>query len=162
MSETTSKLCVVCGLPWPGHKTDLQFELPDEVLNRLDEVVDPNAWMSGRTPSDSDLLRLPPFGAYIRALLPVRVEGGGVLTYGPWVKVDSARFDNLRTVWSTPDYAAIRVEGALANKLPFQHATYADVVVEVVDPNRKLVITSSADTWTQELLDTELPHSFVE
>jgi hypothetical protein len=110
MSDATFEFCSVCGLAWPDHTTDLQFGLPDEVVNRLDEVLDADAWMSGKTPSDSDLLRLPPFGAYIRAILPVRVDG------------------------------------ALASKLPFQHAICADVVVEVVDPNRKPVITSSADT----------------
>jgi hypothetical protein len=153
---------MVCGRAWGEHTTDLQFGLPDEVLNHLDEVVDPTAWMSGRTPSESDLLCLPPFGAYLRALLPVRVEGGGVLTYGLWVKVAAEKFDNLRVVWPSPDYATVRTVGVLANKLPFQHAIYADVTVEVVDPNRKPVVTSSADTWTQELIDTELPHSFIE
>jgi hypothetical protein len=116
--------------------------------------------MSGMTPSDSDLLHLPPFGAFVRALLPVQIEGGGVLTYGTWVKVDLGKFEHLRAAWPTADYAAIRFDAELASKLPFQNAIYASVVVEVVDPSRKPVITSSPDAWTQELLETELPHSF--
>jgi len=160
--DEDSEVCGVCGLPWSEHTTDLQFGLPDEVLNRLDEVADADAWMSGITPSDSDLLRLPPFGAYIRALLPVRVKGGGILTYGTWVKVEPGQFDQLRAVWPSAGYAALRTNGTLANKLPFQHAIYAEVIVEVIDPDRKPVITSSSDSWTQELLGTELPHSFLE
>jgi hypothetical protein len=154
-------LCTVCGAPISSHITDLQFGVPDSVLASSETAIGPGAWMSGQSPADSDLLILPPIGAFARSLLPVRVDGGAILTYGVWVRVDEDQFDRLREVWNSEQYGGLRISGTLANKLPFEHAILSEVVAEVVDTLRRPVIVSSSDSWTRELLGTVLPHDFL-
>ncbi len=117
------------------------------------------AWMSGPDIAESDLLRLPSVAEYVRALLPVAIEGGPVLTYGVWVELDSPTFEKVRMAWWSGGYGTLKFDGLLANKLPFQHAIYSPVVVGVVDPARLPIVLSSPDSWTEELLRTVLPHS---
>ena len=154
--------CTECDRALADHNTDLQFGAPDAVLAAQDQLVPDQAWMSGNGIGDSDLLVIPPVGAFVRTLLPVRVSGGATLTYGVWIDVDRTQFEHAKSIWLSADYASLTLTGTLANKLPFQHATYAGVVASVTDPQRRPIITSSSDDWTTELLSAVLPHEFVE
>jgi hypothetical protein len=160
MTEFT--LCTVCGVPIANHAADLQFGVPDSVLAAPDIAIGQGAWMSGQSPADSDLLILPPMGAFARCLLPVRVDGGAILTYGVWVRVDDVQFYRLREVWNSEQYGGLTISGTLANKLPFEHAILSEVVAKVADSRRRPVIVSSSDSWTRELLGAVLPHEFIE
>ena len=63
------------------------------------------------------MMQVPPFGAFVRALLPIRLTGGHKLTYGVWVGVHPDDLQRTFAVWWEPEYQDLRLDGRLANSV---------------------------------------------
>jgi hypothetical protein len=76
-----AEACRSCGLPLDGHDRHVRFELPDPVseTNRIDTA---GAWLSHADANSSVMMQIPGLGAFVRALLPVRLSGGYSVTFG--------------------------------------------------------------------------------
>ncbi|WP_211129038.1 hypothetical protein, partial [Sinomonas albida] len=56
-------------------------------------------------------------GAFVRALLPVRLSGGYSVTSGVWVAIDPSELQSVFEVWWKPEYVQLRLNGYLANEV---------------------------------------------
>jgi hypothetical protein len=54
-------------------------------------------------------------GAFIRALMPVRLVGGDTVTYGVWLGVHPEDLQRAFKVWREPEYVDLRLAGLVAN-----------------------------------------------
>ena len=107
-----------------------------------------------------DLL-VPELGAFVRCLLPVRLEGGHTITFGVWVGVSSDDLQRAWKVWWEPEYADLELTGALANALPGVDVLAAPVVVRVRDVEETPYVDSSSDALLTRVLSEEFPHDQV-
>lgn len=96
---------------------DVRCFLPDALLAVPTADRDPS-W------GTEALLYAPGFGAFMRALLPLRLTGEMLLTYGTWIAISDEDFEYALAVWDAPAYAAMRISGTLANAItPWRAAT---------------------------------------
>jgi hypothetical protein len=100
------------------HDRHIRFRLPDPVLQAPGRERVEGAWLSHGDPETSTMMQIPQVGQFLRALLPIRLTGGFVLTYGLWVLVRPADLQRAFGVWWQPDYQRLRVSGWLANAVP--------------------------------------------
>jgi hypothetical protein len=63
------------------------------------------------------MMQVPGLGAFVGALLPVRLTGGHTVTYGVWVSIDPRDLQRALAVWWQPEYAGLTLDGVLANAL---------------------------------------------
>jgi hypothetical protein len=84
--------------------------------------------MSHATARESVMMQIPNVGAFVRALLPVRLSGGDSVTFGVWLAIDP-RHDALRKLatvwWNDDEYRDLKIEGWLANAIAVGHARRA-------------------------------------
>ena len=95
----------------------MRFGLPDPVLDRSPEGLPDGTWLSHADPRTSVMMQVPGLGAFVRALLPVRLTGGHTVTYGVWVSIDPRDLQRAFPVWWQPEYARLELDGVLANAL---------------------------------------------
>jgi hypothetical protein len=154
--------CPTCGLPVENHDRDVRFTLPDPVLGLVDAGGLPEgSWLSHDDPDESVMLLVPELGAFVRCLLPLRLEGGHTITFGVWVGVSSEDLQRAWSVWWEPEYADLELTGVLANALPGVDVLAAPVVVRVRDAEETPYVDSSSDTLLAQVLADEWPHAQV-
>jgi hypothetical protein len=158
--------CRLCGRPVDDHDQHVRFTLPDPVL--ADPVFAdpggesiPEVWMSHPTPHESVLMRSAPAGAFMRALLPIRLVGGHTLTYGVWLGIHLDDLRKVRAVWWEPQYRDLRVTGRLANAIAPWGLLGAPVEAAVRDPDQTPYCDRSDDPDLQSVLHDEWPHDVV-
>jgi hypothetical protein len=96
----------------------VRFTLPDPVRDTVRREYTEGTWMSHIDAKTSVMMQVPGIGAFVRARLPVRLDGGGTVTYGVWLAVHPDNLQEIAAVWDTPAYANLEFDGILANPLP--------------------------------------------
>lgn len=139
----------------------MRFTLPDPVLADPGREGDPGLWMSHPTPHESVLMEAAGAGAFMRALLPIRLVGGYTLTYGVWVGIHPDDLPMVRAVWWEPRYRDLRVTGRLANAITPWGLLGAPVEAAVRDPDQTPYCDRSADPALARVLADEWPHDVV-
>jgi hypothetical protein len=117
--------------------------------------------MTGPTANDSVMMQVNGVGAFVRALLPVRLSGGYSVTFGVWVAVDPSELQRVFEVWWKPEYAQMHLHGFLANELMPWGLLRAPVALGVRDPNQTPYCLSSDDPGLNALLTEEWGHEEV-
>ncbi|MEU8820771.1 DUF2199 domain-containing protein [Actinoplanes sp. NPDC048796] len=100
--------CSCCGAPLDALDLDVRSGVPDALL-------DLSAEQQAKVWGNSDLQRLEGVGGFVRCLMPVRLTGGGSVTYSVWLKVDDDQLRHANAVWSAPAYADLVLNGTVAN-----------------------------------------------
>jgi hypothetical protein len=149
--------CSVCGSPLGAHPRDVRFSWPDPVLDSGVDLDGGEVWMAGPAVQESDLLAVRSVGCFVRALLPVALEHGQIVTFGVWVGVSPEDFQRAVDGWHTLDYAQMRFDGLLANRIPPWDVIGSPIRIEVIDPSRRPWSTSSPDPTLGRLL-SEVQH----
>lgn len=49
------------------------------------------------------MMQIPPFGGFVRALLPISLAGGHKMTYGVWVGIHPQDLQRAFAVWWEPE-----------------------------------------------------------
>ena len=153
--------CPSCGRSVDEHDRHVRFTLPDPVLELPERERTPGSWMTGQTARESVLMQFPPVGAFVRALLPVRLSGGHMLTFGVWLAVDPGDLQQIAKVWLRPEYQELVVTGRLANAVPPWGLLTAPVQAIVRDPDETPYCDSSAEPELDRVLHDEWPHDVV-
>jgi hypothetical protein len=107
------------------------------------------------------MMMVPHLGAFVRALLPVRLTGGHTVTFGVWVGVHPDDLHRAFEVWWSPEYAGLRLEGRLANALPAWEVFAVPVSLAVLDVEVTPCCVSSADDELRSVLTKEWDHESV-
>lgn len=153
--------CSMCARVLDDHDRHLRFTLPQPVLDAAGGELPPDTWFSHDTPRESVMMQVPQLGAFVRALLPIKMVGGHALTYGVWLAISPADLQHLFGVWWTPDYANVTVSGLLANPIPPWGMLGAQVDAIVRDADQTPWCAASPDPMLQRALTEEWPHDVV-
>lgn len=156
-SGSGSAGCPTCGRPLDEHNRHLRFKLPQPVL----EV--PADERESRTWGNDVLMQVQGVGAFVRVLVPVKLTGGHSVTFGSWLSVSPDDLRRAYEVWWKPEYAGLRLEGALANMLPgWEEETYVKPLeVAVLDRDAVPYAVASTDAFMRKVLGDEWPHEDV-
>jgi hypothetical protein len=139
----------------------MRFRLPEPVLNSPEGDQAPGAWLSHGDAESSVMMQVPPLGAFVRALLPIRLTGGHKLTYGVWVGIHPDDLQRTFAVWWEPEYKNLRLDGYLANSVKPWGMLGAPVSMAVLDPEQTPYCTESTDPVLARVLADEWPHEEV-
>lgn len=83
--------CEMCGLKTAAHNRDVRFRLPDPVLESPEQHLAEESWLSDPDPNKATLMQIPNIGPFVRALLPVKLEGGHEFRFGVWIAIHPRR-----------------------------------------------------------------------
>jgi hypothetical protein len=153
--------CPTCGRTLDEHDRDVRFTLPDPVLDLPKGDTTEGVWMSGSNARVSVMMQVPGAGAFIRALLPVKLTGGYTVTYGVWVGIHPEDLQRAFTVWWAPEYVDLRLSGRLANRIQPWGLLAAPVELGVLDADATPYCVSSRDPTLAAVLAQEWDHTRV-
>jgi hypothetical protein len=153
--------CALCGRATESHDRHVRFRLPDPVLRAPEKDQGEGTWKSDDDPNAAVMMLVPHVGAFVRALLPVRLTGGYTVTFGVWVGVHPDDFNRAVANWWSPDYSQLRLEGRLANALPAWEVFGVPVTLAVTDPQATPYCVSSCDDELSAVLSHEWDHDVV-
>jgi hypothetical protein len=153
--------CPSCGRPLDAHDRNVRFTLPDPVLDAPEQERTPGTWMSHAGARESVMMQVPGIGAFVRALLPVRLTEGHTITFGVWLAIDPAELQAIMATWWEPEYQNLRMAGWLANAVPPWGLLTAPVQTVVRDPDHTPYCADSADPQLDRVLHDEWPHDLV-
>ena len=154
----TTDLCASCGRFLSLHDRHVRFTLPDPVFALPEREQTPGTWLAGKTPRESDLMQVPGVGAFVRALLPIKLTEGHTLTYGVWVGVDPRELQSIFAVWWEPEFRDLRISGRLANAIAPWGLLAAPVETEVRNTGEAPYCFYSTDSLLDRVLHDEWPH----
>lgn len=120
--------------------------------------------VSHPTARESVMLQIPNVGAFVRALLPVRLRGGDFVTFGLWLAIDPRddALTKLAEVWWNDDkYRDLTVEGWLANTVEPWGMLAAPVTATVRDVQQTPYCTDSSDETLTRVIADEWDHDLV-
>ena len=144
-----------------GHNRHFRFTLPTPVLDLPEREQTPGTWMSHATPGESVMLQVPGAGAFVRVLLPVRLDGGYQVTYGAWLGIHPDQLSSTFAVWWEPEYADLRLDGILANRIEPWGLFPTPATATVRDPDHTPYVTASPDPTLSDVLTRTWPHEEV-
>jgi len=153
--------CPTCGRPLDLHSPDYRFTLPDPVLALPEREKTEGTWMSHADAGSSVMMQVPNCGAFVRALLPVRLTDGHSAMFGLWIGVPPDSLQHAARIWWEPDYVDLTLDGLLANDLPLWGLLGAPVRAAVRDPDHTPYCESSSDPELTNVLTKEWPHAQV-
>jgi hypothetical protein len=104
---------------------------------------------------------VPGAGAFVRALLPIRLTDGHSLTYGVWLAVETDRLKSIDKAWTAPSYPELRISGQLANAIPPWGMLGAPVEAVVRNVEHIPYCDQSSDPLLHSVLHDEWPHDLV-
>ncbi|GAA2630213.1 hypothetical protein Adu01nite_41480 [Paractinoplanes durhamensis] len=105
---------------------------------------------------NSDFQRLAGIGGFLRCLMPVRLAGGGSVTYSVWLKLDDDQLRHAHTVWTKPEYVDLSLRGELANAIkPWPDLLGEPARAEVRDARSLPYLVAEEDTLLSRLLTEE-------
>ncbi|BEL02946.1 hypothetical protein Q0Z83_011370 [Actinoplanes sichuanensis] len=105
--------CSCCAAPLDPLDFDVRIVDADPILALTEEQR--AEVRGGRSLREADGI-----GAFIRCLMPIRLTGGGRLTYSAWLKVPAEQFRHAREIWQTAEYPNLTLTGEMANAIqPF-------------------------------------------
>ena len=114
----------------------MRFDLPAPVFQTPEREQTPGIWMSHSDARTSVMMQVPSVGAFVRALLPVRLTTGFTVTFGGWLGVHPDDLQRAFRVWWEPGYADLGLDGLPANALPGWGLLGAATHAEVRDPEQ--------------------------
>jgi len=117
--------------------------------------------MSHETAGESVMMQVPGVGAFVRVLLPIRLDRGHTLTYGVWLGVHPDDLQRAFAVWWAPEYADLRLEGLLGNAIQPWGLLGVPVIATVRDPEQTPYVTESADALMSKVLNDTWDHETV-
>ncbi|HET6952711.1 MAG TPA: DUF2199 domain-containing protein [Acidimicrobiales bacterium] len=150
-----------CGRPLDAHDRHLRFELPEPVLTAPDQDRAAGTWMTHEDARTSVMMQVPRVGAFVRCLLPVKLSGGFVVTFGVWLAVRPGDLQRAALVWREPTYVDLTLDGWLANRLPLWDCLASPAHASVEDPEHTPYVTSSSDALLARVLGEEWSHDEV-
>jgi hypothetical protein len=146
------------------HNRHVRFSLPDPVLELAERETTPGTWMSHDTARESVMMQIPNLGAFVRALLPVRLRGGDSVTFGLWIEIDP-RDHALRKLfdlwWEDDKYRHLMIQGWLANAVAPWGLLGAPVTATVRDVQEAPYCVESPDETLTRVIVEEWDHDFV-
>jgi hypothetical protein len=158
MVKVADQTCAQCGRVLDAHDRHVRFGLPDPVLDRSRGGLPEGTWLSHADPRTSVMMRVPGLGAFVRALLLVRLTGGHTVTYGVWVSTSPADLQRAFAVWWQPEYARLKLDGVLANAPQPWGLLAAPVSLVVRDPDQTPYCVDSPDLLRSRVLTEQWPH----
>ena len=150
--------CGICGRTTSAHDRDVRFRLPDPVLNSPDQHMAEDSWLSDPDPNIATLMQIPYISPFVRALLPVRLEGGHELRFGVWIAIHPDDLQHACRVWNSPEYSDLKLTGYLANKIQPWGIYKVPVKLAVLNPDHTPYCVSSSDQELNDVLTKEWPH----
>lgn len=153
--------CTLCGRAAHSHDRHVRFRLPDPVLRTHERDRAHGTWKTDEDPNAAVMMMVPHVGAFVRALLPVRLTGGHTVTFGVWVGVDPDDLKRAFDTWCAPEYAHLRMDGRLANALPTWDVLGVPVSLVVIDPQATPYCVASSDSELNCVLTNEWDHEAV-
>lgn len=158
---TAAGTCTLCGRPMDLHSKHVRFRLPDPVLASPDQERAEGIWQNDADPIRSVMMQVPRIGAFIRALLPVRLTGGYTVTYGVWLGVHPEDLQRAFREWWAPTYGDLVLDGLVANDVQPWGLVARPARATVHDPNETPYVDSSTDELLAKVLADEWPHDHV-
>lgn len=153
-----TQTCRMCGRATSAHDRDVRFRLPDPVLNSPEQHRDENSWLSDPDPNRATLMQIPYISPFVRALLPIRLEGGHELRFGVWIAIHPDDLQHACRVWNAPEYVDLKLTGYLANEIQPWGVYKVPVNLAVLDPDHTPYCVSSPDQELNDMLTKEWPH----
>lgn len=153
--------CTMCDRPLDEHDRHFRFMLPDPVLRSPERERTPGTWMTDDDPRAAVMMQVPGIGAFVRALLPVRLSGGFAVTFGVWLAVHPDDLQRAYRTWWEPEYVDLVLDGRLANALPVWGLLAAPARAVVRDPDSTPYVDTSTDEALRDVLTREWPHDLV-
>ena len=149
--------CEMCGLRTSDHDLDFRFRLPGPVLNSPDRCDTEAAWLSDPDPNVVTLMQVQGISPFVRALLPVRLEGGHTLRYGVWIAIHPDDLQRAALVWNQPEHRELKLTGYLATRIEPWGVFAAPVDLAVLDPDHTPYCVSSREPKLNDVLTQEWP-----
>ena len=144
-AHAAAEECELCGAPASGYDRHVRFKLPDPVLAMPGQHRTPGSWLSHPDdPNASVMMQVPGLGAFVRVLLRVHLDNGGAVTYGTWLGIGPEDLQRAFALWWSPEYASLRLFGALANEV-VPGVLGSAVEATVLDPDQTPYVTGSDD-----------------
>lgn len=154
-------MCSSCGLPVDEHDRHVRFQLPAPVLELPEQDRTPGSWMSHDSANASVMMQVPGVGPFCRCLLPVQLDGGYTVQFGVWIAIHPNDLQRAFAGWWSAEYAALELNGYLANSLPGWDCLGASVRAIVVDPDHTPYVIESANETLTQVLTRSWPHDQV-
>lgn len=151
----------MCGTQLTDRNRDVRFRLPDPVLNSPDQHRAEGSWLSDPDPNVATLMQIPEVGPFVRALLPVRIEGGHELSFGVWVAVHPDDLQRAFRAWNAPEYSQLTITGYLANRIEPWGVFAVPVNLAVLNPDHTPYCVGSANEKLSEVLTKVWPHDII-
>lgn len=151
----------MCGRSRDAHNRHVRFRLPDPVLKAPDQERTPGTWMSHGDANSSVMMQVPERGPFVRVLLPVRLLGGDLMTFGLWLGVHPDDLQRAFAAWWAPTYPDLVLEGRIANTIQPWGLFAQPATAAVRDPSQTPYLASSPDPLTQQVLTDEWSHEHV-
>ncbi|MFE4837924.1 DUF2199 domain-containing protein [Arthrobacter sp. NPDC056691] len=158
MNSSTTHTCAMCGLETSDHDRDVRFRLPDPVLNSPGQHLAEGSWLSEPDPNVATLMQIPGISPFVRALLPVQLEGGHELRLGVWVAIHPDDMQRAASVWNAPEYSALKLTGYLANRIEPWGLFAVPVDLAVLNPDHTPYCVSSPNAGLHDVLTREWSH----
>jgi hypothetical protein len=79
-------------------------------------------------------MQFPDISPFVRALLPVKLEGGHEFRFGAWIAIRPDDLQHAYRVWNAPEYSDLKLAGHLANKVQPWGLLGAPVNLTVLNP----------------------------
>ena len=159
--DSVMSKCALCGRAIDSHDRHVRFRLPDPVVRTPEKDQVQGTWKTEEDPNAAVMLMVPDVGAFVRALLPVRLTGGHTVTFGVWVGVHPDDLKRAFDTWWAPEYADLRMDGRLANALPAWDVFGVPVGLAVTDPQATPYCVASPDAKLSAVLTSEWDHEAV-
>jgi hypothetical protein len=154
--------CPTCGRAMPEHDRHVRFQLPDPVLSSPEQHRVAGAWLSHEDPNSSVMMQIPQLGAFIRALLPVTLTEGYTVTFGVWVGIRPEDLQRAYSIWWSPEYATLQLDGFLANRIAPWDVLGAPVTLAVKDPEQAPYCVGSPHPDLSAVLHQQWPHDILD
>ena len=126
-----------------------------------DRQATPGTWMSHERAIESVMMRVPDVGAFVRALLPIRLTDNHRVTFGVWLAINPAELQSVYDVWWKPEYGDLRLNGWLANAIEPWGLLASPVEAVVRDPEETPYCERSSHELLDRVLHEEWPHDMV-
>src|SRR5690349_19912586 len=147
--------CSICGRSRDAHNQHFRFRLPDPVLALAEREQTPGTWMSHADATSSVMMQVPGVGAFVRALLLVRLLGGDTVTFGLWLGVHPDELQRAFGEWWAPTYADLALDGHIANDVQPWGLLAKPVRALVKDADETPYVSYSDDPLTNKVLTEE-------
>lgn len=142
------------------HDRHVRFAYPDPVLE-AGELSASAVWMTHSDANTSVMMQVNDFGAFVRALLPVKLTADHTITYGVWVGVHPEDLRRIFDTWWSPEYIDLVADGHLANTIEPWGLLAAPVRLRVLDPTQTPYCVESTDDRLRSVLADAWDHEFV-